>query len=54
MWITDVRLELLSSEDVCVACRFKMANKGFLLCSGWEAGNNNPSLVRHIQCSLND
>ena len=26
----------------------------FLLCSGWEVGNNNPSLVKHIQCSLND
>lgn len=25
-----------------------------LLCSGWEVGNNNPSLVKHIQCSLND
>lgn len=26
----------------------------FLPCSGWEAGNNNPSLVKHIQCALND
>lgn len=26
----------------------------FLLCSGWEVGNNNPSLDKHIQCGLND
>lgn len=37
-------------EGVCICVRVCVV----LLCSGWEVGNNNPSLVKHIQCGLND
>lgn len=39
---------------VCVCVHVCVYICVFLLCSGWKVGNNNPSLVEHIQCSLND